>query len=96
MKILQLITLSELGGAQSVVINLANTLCKEHEVIVAAGEGDGKIWEMLDGRVIKHQCKYLQRAISPIKDTAFRIILLPNILDGFKGYYRKLNFESFT
>lgn len=68
MKILQLITLSELGGAQSVVINLANALCKEHEVIVAAGEGDGKMWEMLDDRIIKHQCKHLQRAISPIKD----------------------------
>ena len=27
MRILQLITLSELGGAQSVVINLANSLC---------------------------------------------------------------------
>ena len=68
MKILQLITLSELGGAQSVVINLANALCKEHEVIVAAGEGDGKMWEMLDDRIIKPQCKHLQRAISPIKD----------------------------
>ena len=42
MRILQVITLSELGGAQSVVINLANKLCENHEVIVAAGEGDGK------------------------------------------------------
>ena len=68
MKILQVITLSELGGAQSVVINLANQLCKEHEVIVASGEGDGKMWDMLSPEVIKHQCRHLQRAISLTKD----------------------------
>ena len=37
MRILQLITRSDLGGAQSVVVNLANKLCEEHEVIVVAG-----------------------------------------------------------
>ena len=42
MRILQVITLCDLGGAQSVVVNLANRLVKEHEVIVAAGAGDGK------------------------------------------------------
>ena len=68
MKILQVITLSELGGAQSVVINLANSLCKEHEVIVAAGEGDGQMWNMLDKKVIKHQCLHLQRAISIVEE----------------------------
>lgn len=68
MRILQLITLSELGGAQSVVINLANALSKEHEVIVAAGEGDGKMWTMLDEKVVRHQCRYLQRSISLVKD----------------------------
>ena len=36
MRILQVITLCDLGGAQSVVVNLANSLVKEHEVIVAA------------------------------------------------------------
>ena len=50
MKILQIITLCELGGAQSVVINLANSLSEEHEVIVAAGQGDGKMFTMLDAR----------------------------------------------
>lgn len=42
MKILQIITLSELGGAQAVVINLANVLCRNHEIIVAAGDKNGK------------------------------------------------------
>ena len=46
MKILLVITRSELGGAQSVVIELANALCREHSVVLAAGEGDGKIAEM--------------------------------------------------
>lgn len=68
MKILQVITLSELGGAQTVVANLANKLCEEHEVIVAAGEGDGKIWDILDNKVEKVQLKHLQRAISPVKE----------------------------
>ena len=36
MRILQIITLSELGGAQTVVINLSNKLSENHEVIVAA------------------------------------------------------------
>lgn len=68
MKILQIITLCELGGAQSVVINLANELCKEHDVIVAAGEGDGKMWTMLAPSIQQEQCKYLKRALSPIND----------------------------
>lgn len=68
MKILQIITLCELGGAQSVVVNLANELCKEHEVIVAAGEGDGKMWTMLSPSIQQEQCKYLKRALSPIND----------------------------
>lgn len=68
MKILQVITLCELGGAQSVVINLANELCKEHEVIVASGEGDGKMWTMLDSKVKRIHCKHLKRELSPIND----------------------------
>ena len=43
MRILQIITLSQLGGAQTVVANLANKLSENHEVMVASGEGDGKL-----------------------------------------------------
>ena len=64
MRILQLITSSELGGAQSVVANISNALSKEHEVIVAAGEGDGKLWEMLAPEIIPCPCKYLYKAVS--------------------------------
>ena len=51
MRIFQIITLCELGGAQSVVVNLSNSLCKQHEVIVAAGEGDGKMWGLMDASI---------------------------------------------
>lgn len=68
MKILQVITLCELGGAQSVVVNLANSLVREHKVIVAAGAGDGKMWLSLHPSV---QCEYipsLQRVLSPLNE----------------------------
>lgn len=68
MRILQIITLSELGGAQSVVINLANKLAENHEVIVAAGEGDGKMWQMLRSDIKQEYCKHLKRALSPLND----------------------------
>lgn len=68
MKILQIITKSELGGAQSVLANLSNALCKHHDVTVVAGEGDGKLWEILDQRITKIPCKSLQRHLSLLKD----------------------------
>lgn len=68
MRILQIITRSSLGGAQSVVSALANYLCQNHSVFVVAGEGDGKIFDMLDKRVKYKQCTALQRSLSPTKD----------------------------
>lgn len=64
MKILQVITQSELGGAQTVVVQLANNLSKKHEVVLAAGQGDGKMWNMVSNQVIKEDCPHLQRSIS--------------------------------
>lgn len=68
MKILLVVTLSELGGAQSVVANLANTLCKKHEVIVVAGEGDGKMWDLLSPSVVREHVPSLCRALSSLKE----------------------------
>lgn len=65
MKILQIITLSELGGAQSVVANLANKLSENHEVIVAAGEGDGKMFSLLDSSIKTERIPSLVRRLSP-------------------------------
>lgn len=64
MRILQIITLCELGGAQSVVANIANALCDGNEVFVASGEGDGKMWKMLDKRITRVHLKHLKRELS--------------------------------
>lgn len=73
MRIFQIVTLSELGGAQSVVVNLSNSLSKEHEVIVIAGEGDGKMFQMLNQRIRFIKINTLRRNISPINEV-FTII----------------------
>lgn len=67
MKILHVITRSDLGGAQTVVISLANFMCKEHEIIVAAGE-DGPMWNILDEKIKKIKIKEIVRQISPLND----------------------------
>ena len=52
MRIMEVVTRSDLGGAQSVVINLSNSLCKYHEVIVVAGtEGGGQMGQLLYANV---------------------------------------------
>lgn len=76
MTIFQIITLSELGGAQTVVVNLANSLSYKHKVIVIAGEGDGKMWKMLNNNVVKEHVKYLKRALDPIWDVMTLISLM--------------------
>lgn len=67
MKVLHVITRSDLGGAQSVVINLANSMCNNHEIIVVAGE-DGPMWDMLDSRIQKIKIEEIVRPISVFKD----------------------------
>lgn len=81
MRILQIITLSELGGAQTVVVNLANKLSENHEVIVVAGEGDGKMWKTLLPEVKQEHCRHLKRALSPLDDML--------TLFDFRKLYRK-------
>lgn len=81
MRIMQIITLSELGGAQSVVVNLANKLSENNEVIVMAGEEDGKLWNMLHTVVKQVHCKHLRRALSPINDFL-------TIIDFLRAYWK--------
>lgn len=75
MKILHIITKSELGGAQSVLTNIVNELCQEHEVAVIAGEGDGKMFNEIDDRVKKIHYPHLHRAISLYHDLRTLIFL---------------------
>ena len=67
MKILHVITRSTLGGAQSVVINLANSMCKTHDITVVAGE-DGPMWNTLDVKIKKIKRKEIVRPLSPSND----------------------------
>lgn len=84
MKILQVITLCELGGAQSVVSNLSNELvARGHEVIVAAGEGDGKMFDLLDPRVVVERVPSLVRRLSPCNE--------PKAIYGLRQIYKKYN-----
>jgi glycosyltransferase involved in cell wall biosynthesis len=68
MKIFQIVTLSELGGAQSVVVKLSNALTEEHEVVVIAGEGDGKMFQLLNAKIKYIKLNSLKRKISPINE----------------------------
>ncbi len=68
MKILHVITLAELGGAQSVVINLARESVNDgHEVMVASSE-DGDLWKVLPSEVAQWKINPLQRSISLSKE----------------------------
>lgn len=46
MKIFQIITVSEYGGAQTIVANLIKTLGSQHQIFVLYG-GDGEAWDAL-------------------------------------------------
>ncbi|MCM1368813.1 MAG: glycosyltransferase [Candidatus Amulumruptor caecigallinarius] len=82
MKIMQVITLCELGGAQSVVSNLSNELVRRgHEVIVVAGEGDGKMLTLLDKRIKTERIPSLVRRLSPLNEL--------KTLVAMRGIYRK-------
>ena len=68
MKILHAITLAELGGAQSVVINLCNKAAEEgHTVFVASGK-EGEMWDLLSDKVQPIYLSHIQRSIHPLKD----------------------------
>lgn len=68
MKILHAITLAELGGAQSVLLNLVQKSVEDgDEVMVVSAEGD-LFWQSLPPSVHKKILPTLQRAINPIKD----------------------------
>ena len=68
MKILQIITKCELGGAQAVIANLSNCLVGDHEVYVASGEGDGKMWNLFHPDVKRIHLKHLQRSVNLKED----------------------------
>ena len=68
MKILHIITNTELGGAQKVCIDLCNSAIKDrHEVAVASMQG-GYLWGQLPSEVNQYFLKNLVKPIKPLKD----------------------------
>ena len=63
MRIFHVITLSSVGGAQSVVVNLANEQIKRHEVYIISS-ADGEAWKTLDPRIKTIGISQLRRNIS--------------------------------
>lgn len=68
MKVLNVITLADLGGAQSVVINLAKKAVSDGHEVYVVSESHGPMWEELGDDVVKFKLPSLQRAIDPIKE----------------------------
>lgn len=65
---MQVITLSGLGGAQSVVSHLANGFSQQgHEVCVLSSPA-GKMWDLLDQTIMKKECPHFKRKIEAISD----------------------------
>lgn len=82
MKILHVITRSVLGGPETIVINIGNSMCKDHNVGVVAGE-DGPMWDALDLRIEKIKIKEIVRHISPLNDF-IAFIKLKKVYETFK------------
>ena len=63
MKILHVITLAELGGAQSVVINLAERSVQDGDEVFVASSEHGEMWETLHPGIHQIKIKKLKHAI---------------------------------
>ena len=70
MRILQLITRSEIGGAQSVARGLCEGLsARGHELILASGpEGGGQAWQGLPDSIALASLPHLVRRLAPARD----------------------------
>ncbi len=65
MKILHIISDTVLGGAQKVLIDLANSAANDGNEVAVAAMSDGYLWQMLDKKVIQFQLKFMQKKINP-------------------------------
>lgn len=68
MRILHVITLAELGGAQSVVINLARESANDGHQVMVASSVDGELWKVLPPEIAQWKISPLQRSISISKE----------------------------
>ena len=91
MKIIYLVTKSDWGGAQKYVFDLAFSLKNEYNVLVAAGEGTGELFNALKQESIRHiQLKHLKRLPSPF--SALRAIQeIKNLIENERPDILHLN-----
>lgn len=74
MKIFQIITVSEFGGAQTIVADLAEGLSSDHEVYILYG-GEGEAWKHLSDKInLIRLCKHRKEA--SVKDVYLALKLL--------------------
>lgn len=64
MKILHAITLADLGGAQSVLVNICNKAAEEGYDVYVVSEEYGKMWNSLSSKIHKIRIEELQRNVS--------------------------------
>lgn len=81
MKIFFVITVSEYGGAQSIVASLAEQFSKDHEVFILSG-GNGEAWQHLKEKV--HLIKISEHR----KNISYKDIFL-----AFKLFYLRLKYK---
>lgn len=83
MKILIVITKSEIGGAQVFALNLARGLKeKGEEVVVAGGPGEYLPNELKKDGIAFHRFKNLKRGFNPLKNLSFVYELKSFLLEG--------------
>lgn len=68
MKIFHVITLADLGGAQSVVLNLTRKSIEDGHQVWVISEANGPMWDQLPPQVIQIRIKQLIRNIQPLKE----------------------------
>ena len=68
MKILHIITNTELGGAQKVCIDLCQKAVEDGNIVAVASMSGGYMWRQLPGNVVQFQLKNMVKPIKPLKD----------------------------
>ncbi len=83
MKIVQIITLSDLGGAQSVVVELSNELSKRGHDVIVMSKPNGPMWNLLNSNITRIPCNSLCREIHPIRDLK-SFLFIRKVLKNYK------------
>jgi len=68
MKILHVITLSELGGAQSVIINLARKSVEDNHEVMVVSSLNGDLWDALPKNIKTKRITALQREVNLVME----------------------------